>query len=97
MNALTQTKPDWTLCDKTADLSDVWAEESRISDGEDCTGYFHAYDIPAIDERHECFDTTGYELRGISVTDGYGTTFYGRDWLLRAWGYGTVMSIEEGQ
>ena len=88
---------DRPLCDSTADISDVWAEETdpNADCGELCTAFFDHAEGSAYNERHEDITCTVPCLIGISVQDEYDTTIYPRDRAISFLGYEAVCRVED--
>jgi hypothetical protein len=91
-------KPEWvSQTDRTVDASDAWMEATDPENerGEVCMAHMRQVTVPCIDERHECFNGTGFELIGISVRDTTGTFYGDREWATKMLGVDVIWHLEE--
>jgi len=80
MNALTQTRPDWTTADSELDITDMLYDVNQpaADNGYVCTAYFrhsHTYDCPFNPDDKACVVVEA-TLRGIAIERAPGITTY---------------------
>ena len=87
ITAAQQATPEWVVCDREVDITDVWLEETDPENerGESATAYLTAnkYD-------------DGMEIAGISITEPEGDKSYReRDAASRILGWAAIYRIEQ--
>ncbi|MDP5216721.1 hypothetical protein Q5Y75_05780 [Ruegeria sp. 2205SS24-7] len=91
------TRPDWTICDRKVDMSDVWIEEMDPEGerGEEVTAFMDSADLIASNDRHEDVHVTGMKLVGICISDGSTPVYRDREWCVNKLGVDVVWRVEE--
>lgn len=88
--------PDWTICDRIIDISDMWREIADPENvrGAECLAYLDRDERIVTDEYHCDRWQTCFRLRGVSVSDDNGTQYYPRSWVEGFFGGFGVWAIE---